>query len=323
MNVTDFDGTMLDATFSVGVDGGKTTLVYESSGGRAGGPNPRNLDYRRGLGVLLRRLQAMNALVEEIRVETERTRALPLEQQRVVIDGQAFPMRLAPHVDLERFRKDISRYARRVGQDAEKLARPGGSSRRLRFFLAEVPTEQSALERQLSGSGAEAEADAVETVVELVAGRGRARGQGFLISHAVRKCVEDYAMRWAVQHYENEGWSVSNVSATKSYDLQCTRGAQRLHVEVKGTTTAGETVILTRNEVTHAEQEHPFVELFVVAEIVVDGSASDSPHARGGHAHVRKEWSPEADRLLPVGYVYSTALADAAWADVQMPAPGT
>jgi hypothetical protein len=210
-----------------------------------------------------------------------------------------------------------------VGQDADKLARPGGSSRRLRLFLADVPADQAALERQLSGSGAEAEAEAVEAVVELVAGRSRAKGQGFLISHAVRKCVEDYAIRWSVRHYEHEGWSVSNVGATESYDLRCSRGTEELHVEVKGTTTAGETVILTRNEVAHAEQQRPDMELFLVAGITVDEPGSEHPHASGGHAYVRRGWSPEAQQLLPVGFVYSTAVGDAAapWLNVQTPAP--
>lgn len=37
-----------------------------------------------------------------------------------------------------------------------------------------------------------------------------------------------------------------------SFDLLATRGDERLYVEVKGTSTSGEQVILTKNEVAHA-----------------------------------------------------------------------
>ena len=71
MNVVDFDGTVLDATFSVQPsEHGVASVVFESSGGHEGGVNPRNLQYRRGLNVLLQRLQLMEAVIREIRVET-------------------------------------------------------------------------------------------------------------------------------------------------------------------------------------------------------------------------------------------------------------
>jgi len=41
-------------------------------------------------------------------------------------------------------------------------------------------------------------------------------------------------------------------SKTKPYDLYCIRGAEVLHVEVKGTQTSGEDIILTAGEVEFA-----------------------------------------------------------------------
>jgi hypothetical protein len=52
VKVIDFDATVLDASFSISKEDAGWSLVFESSGGRAGGPNPRNLQYRRGLNVL-------------------------------------------------------------------------------------------------------------------------------------------------------------------------------------------------------------------------------------------------------------------------------
>ena len=56
MRLVRSDGQVLDATFTLATSGASYTLIYESSGGRAGGPNPRNLDYREGLETFLARL---------------------------------------------------------------------------------------------------------------------------------------------------------------------------------------------------------------------------------------------------------------------------
>ena len=63
----------------------------------------------------------------------------------------------------------------------------------------------------------------------------------------------------ASEHYSDLGWSVGDVSLSESYDLRCTRQGEELHVEVKGTTSQGERVLLTRNEVAHAREWYPGV----------------------------------------------------------------
>ena len=323
MKVVDFDGTVLDATFSVQPpEQGVVSVIFESSGGHESGLNPRNLQSRQGLNVLLRRLQLMNAVVPEIRVETARTRLLPVEQQRIVIPGRPVPVVFSTVEDVDVFRQEISRYARKVGQRPELSAEGGGSSRRLRIFLTGVTTDQAALERQLVGQGADADAAAVSAVVGIAAGRSRGGGQGFLVSQAVRKAVEESAVEWAIRYYRGQGWAVQDVGSSEPYDLRCTRGAEELHVEVKGTTSLGETVILTRNEVLHALEWHPNVDLFVVRDIHIDGRESDHPGASGGVAHVCCNWCPADDGLTPVGYVYATGLGGLAlpmsWASVPL-----
>lgn len=320
MKVVDLDGTVLDATFSVlPLEHGVISLDYESSGGsHRGEASHRNHHYRQGLNVLFQRLQSMNAVIPEIRIETGTARTLPVEKQRIVIPDRPFPVALASVDNIEEFRQEISRYGREVGQ-ATAGASKGGSSRRLRIFLSGVPTDQAELEWQLAGQGAEADASAVATVVKMAAGRSRG-GQGFLVSQAVRKLVEEYAVAWAIRHYEAQGWTVQDVGSTESFDLRCTReDAKERHVEVKGTTGIGETVILTRNEVAHAREWHPNVDLFVVTEIRVEGRDSDKPTACGGCAHVCLDWQPAEEALTAVGYEYFTDLcgtASAAWKQV-------
>jgi hypothetical protein len=312
MRVVDFDGNVLDATFSVQPpEQGVVSVVLESSGGHEGGPNPRNLQYRQGLNVLLRRLQRMNAVITEIRVETGRTRLLPVERQRLVIPGRAFPVALSSVGDVDVFRQEISRHGRKVGQPPELAAEGGGSSRRLRIFLTDVTTDQAALERQLVGQGAEADAGAVAAVLEIAAGRSRGRGQGLLVSQAVRKAVEEHAVAWAVRHYRAQGWAVEDVGEREAYDLRCARGPDELHIEVKGTTGLGETIILTRNEVLHALEWYPNVDLFVVTEIGIEGRESDHPTASGGVGHVYRKWRPAEGDLTPLGYDYATRLGGA------------
>ena len=46
-------------------------------------------------------------------------------------------------------------------------------------------------------------------------------------------------------------------------------GASHLHVEVKGTTSRGDKVLLTRNEVSHARGTDAGLALFVLAGVVL------------------------------------------------------
>ena len=320
MKVVDFDGAILDATFSIlPLEAGIISLDYESSGGsHRGAPSHRNHHYRQGLNVLLQRLQSLNAVIPEIRIETGTARFLPVEKQRIVIPNRPFPVALAAVANMDELRQEISRYGREVGQEAAGSSK-GGSSRRLRIFLTGVPTDQAALEWQLAGRGVEVDAAAVATVVNMAAGKSRG-GQGFLLSQAVRKVIEEYAVGWAIRHYETQGWIVQDVGTTESFDLRCTRdGMAERHVEVKGTTGIGETVILTRNEVRHAREWCPNVDLFIVTEICVEGRDSDKPAACGGQARICNNWQLAQESLTSVGYEYFTDLGNKSTLNVWKP----
>ena len=53
----------------------------------------------------------------------------------------------------------------------------------------------------------------------------------------------------ATAYLEGLGYDVQDTSANKPYDLVGRRKGARVFVDVKGTTTAGEKVFLTKNEV--------------------------------------------------------------------------
>jgi hypothetical protein len=147
------------------------------------------------------------------------------------------------------------------------------------------------------------ETQAARSFIDEYAGR-RPAGQGPQISAAARRVVENRAMELAKAHYTRQGWVCEDVSLSQSYDLRCTRsGAPELHVEVKGTTSAGSSVLLTPNEVAHARAQYPNTALVVVTRIEVTERSGDA-RASGGALQVFEPWEIAADDLDPVGYTY-------------------
>jgi hypothetical protein len=150
------------------------------------------------------------------------------------------------------------------------------------------------------------EVDLAEAAVEDAAGRGRQRrGQGFVLDQKTRVALETHAMNRAIGYYDRRGWTVGDVHGNKSWDLECTKGGTTLHVEVKGTTTIGEEVLLTPNEVDHARKHKPMA-LFIVAGISVSRDASGNVTAAGGKVITFDPWTIDAGTLTPIGYKYRT-----------------
>ncbi|MFD8631352.1 MrcB family domain-containing protein [Streptomyces sp. NPDC059533] len=144
---------------------------------------------------------------------------------------------------------------------------------------------------------------------DTTAGRRKSRrsGQGFLLTAGERRAIELRAVLLATEHFQAEGWSVKDVGATQSYDLKLSRGEERLHVEVKGTTSEGTQVILTRSEVERQRELAPHNALVVVHSINLDRS-TEPPSATGGVLHCTSPWIIEDDSLTVISYVHTTGL---------------
>jgi hypothetical protein len=108
-------------------------------------------------------------------------------------------------------------------------------------------------------------------------------------------------MEIATDHYRSKGWCVDDVSAARTSDLHCIRGQDELRAEVKGTTTGGARILLTRKEVEHACREHPKVAIAIVRNITC-GDAT----ATGGILEIREPWAIEAGLLTPVGFSWES-----------------
>lgn len=131
--------------------------------------------------------------------------------------------------------------------------------------------------------------------------RSRSHGQGISISPAARQAIEAYAMARATAYYAKNRYTVRDVSKTQSYDLHCERNGKVLYVEVKGTQTAGDEIILTPGEVRLARDKCPNTELFVWHSVtVVEGNGA--PAVKGGHHRLVSPWNPEDAMLEPLGY---------------------
>ncbi|MFF7802057.1 MrcB family domain-containing protein [Streptomyces olivaceus] len=155
-----------------------------------------------------------------------------------------------------------------------------------------------------------------ERTAAIVAGRRTRRaarpmrsGQGFRLTAGERSAIERYSVAAATAYFEAQGWNVKDVGNRESFDLELKRGEELLRVEVKGTTSAGHDVILTRAEVEKQRRYYPANALVVVHSIVLDRTAAD-PVASGGVLHCTSPWEIADDDLTVISYAYRTAVGD-------------
>jgi Domain of unknown function (DUF3883) len=128
-------------------------------------------------------------------------------------------------------------------------------------------------------------------------------GQGWRMDAQQRQVIEDAAMRAAKAYYRQCGYTVEDVHLEESYDLRCTRGTDELHVEVKGTTSAVEYVLLTAGEVRQARACDHAV-LFVVGNLRLR-LEGDEPVVTGGDPPtIIDPWLPAEPDLTALRYQY-------------------
>jgi len=118
------DGAPIDARFRVEREDGELTVIFESRGGTKASPGQRNADYAPGLELLLARLAAMGAKLNDVLLDTRETRELSREVRRLQLGTRAYPMTI-----------DDPRVVRKMISAAQRT-RGGNETRRLRLFVA-------------------------------------------------------------------------------------------------------------------------------------------------------------------------------------------
>ena len=129
----------------------------------------------------------------------------------------------------------------------------------------------------------------------------QAASQGFGLTAPERSAIERHAMAVAKQHLRQLKWYVQDVSADRSYDFLCRHKGEELIVEVKGTTSAGDQILVTCNEVVAHRKHYPHNALIVVHSIDLV-RATAGPSAHGGELVMLSPWCIEDDHLSPIAY---------------------
>jgi 5-methylcytosine-specific restriction protein A len=83
-------------------------------------------------------------------------------------------------------------------------------------------------------------------------------------SAAENRMVEQTAINLVRSRYEDEGWNVRSVERDRcGFDLECTRGEEQEHVEVKGIRGSEQAFLITAGEVARAKADPRFVLMVV------------------------------------------------------------
>jgi hypothetical protein len=141
-----------------------------------------------------------------------------------------------------------------------------------------------------------------EDIAETSATIAQERAAGFQSSVEIRKCVEDRAMEMAKKCLEKRGYDeFRDTSRHECYDYTCQLRNRLYYVEVKGTQTHGDSVILTHNEVKH-RRAHAARSIFVIVHSIVVEKSKKGLCATGGTDLVYKPWKIRDDDLKPTIY---------------------
>ncbi|MFI1383700.1 protein NO VEIN domain-containing protein [Embleya sp. NPDC020886] len=300
-------------------------VVLASAGGGKG--VPRNRDYTQALEILLRRLGGLHGRLLDAAVDSRNTalRKLPLAERRVLLPAW-HAVDLYTVKDFKELRLSLTGSQKNIG--AKPRSKGGNERRRLRLTVnvpaagdagrleqlltrpetVEIPdTDEAGIDEVGTGAGAGAagEPDRAPYRSGMPDARNRksGRGQGRSADSAANRAVEMRAMALAEAHYRAEGWAVSVVANTSSWDLTCRKDGVEKHVEVKGLTGTPEGVHLTANEVRHAlTYSNPA--LFVVHGIVVH-RCGDEVTADGGTELLWDPWVIALDRATATQYHYA------------------
>lgn len=118
-----------------------------------------------------------------------------------------------------------------------------------------------------------------------------------------KKVIEDHAVKVAMMLLEKKGFTnIKDVGKNHSYDIAAKLDGIDFYIEVKGTISLGEKVVLTKNEVLLHRQEYPNNALIVVSQIDLD--RSETPSANGGNAVFISPWQIKDEDLDALGYDY-------------------
>ena len=125
--------------------------------------------------------------------------------------------------------------------------------------------------------------------------------QGFRLTAGERKAVELQAMHVTSSWFLANGYSVSDTSATESFDLLVEKDGSSKKVEVKGSTSQElNSIMMTSNEVLLHQKEQGSTALALVSQInLVKGA---KPECNGGNLEVILDWQIDEWSIEPTSF---------------------
>jgi hypothetical protein len=154
-------------------------------------------------------------------------------------------------------------------------------------------------ENLMKNPNAENESDEVAAI-------SQEQAAGFQSNPAIRKEIEEFAMIKARAALGAKGYrNFKNTATLHPYDYTCEQGNKTFYVEVKGTQTPGKTVILTKGEVNHVNNNKGACILVLVHSVLVLGTKN--PRVSGGATEVRESWTLRHEDLSPIQYVWKVS----------------
>jgi len=139
----------------------------------------------------------------------------------------------------------------------------------------------------------------------------KTKSSGSGLSQKQRDAIEARAMAVALKHYKKSWDRVVDNSKNKkeekqTYDLECWKENEHIFAEVKGTSSKGETVTVTYNQVEKSKYKKPRIELFILHNIKLSKNKK-KPIAKGGVKKIISNWKPRDCDLKPINYKYTVS----------------
>ncbi len=123
-----------------------------------------------------------------------------------------------------------------------------------------------------------------------------------------RRIIENYAVSKVMERFKSLGYTVKDVGNYESYDLHAAKDGEIIKIEVKGTTSNGSDIVLTRNEVEIHKNAHPANALAIVRRIRLSRSQDADPSPSSGELVLEMPWAIDEDCLTAIAYRYNTGL---------------
>lgn len=129
-------------------------------------------------------------------------------------------------------------------------------------------------------------------------------GQGYGLTSAEKKALETASVAAAIAYFTSEGFSnIKDTGKNSPFDLMMTKAGVDYIVEVKGSTSAAEKILLTSGEVKSHRDRYPNNFLYIQAGMTL--VKGPTPTASGGTPKVIESWKPDDADLEVTAYRYT------------------